>query len=67
MITEFLGPNLGINVFESLFAAFQQGMTIGTAMVGDAAAGVSAFLVNIGVVEGSTFNNAGPDVIPLFF
>ncbi|MCL2533004.1 MAG: metal ABC transporter permease [Nocardiaceae bacterium] len=63
MFTDIIGPHAGANIINSLVQAFQQGATIGTAL-----GNFGGLLVTLGVnVWGSTFNNLGPDVVPLVF
>ncbi|AVP71158.1 hypothetical protein [Prescottella equi] len=65
MLAENLGPLLGTNVIDSVYWAFQQGATIGNAVV---TGNWGNLMATFGVVDwGSTFNNLGPGVLPLVF
>ncbi|WFR73771.1 PTS sucrose transporter subunit IIBC [Prescottella defluvii] len=66
MITDYIGPNVGTNVFDSIWLAWQQGATFATGFMSGLTAGLLNIVTNIGEVSfGSTFNNTGPDVLPL--
>lgn len=65
MVAENRGPLLGTNIIDSAYWAFQQGATIGNAVV---TGNRGSLMVAFGIWEwDSTFNNLGPGVAPLVF
>ena len=68
MGTELVGPNIGTNVFDSVYQAFQQGATFGNAVMSGLTTGFLNLIVTIGAVDfGSTFDFPAPPGLPVAF
>ncbi|MCL2533005.1 MAG: PTS sucrose transporter subunit IIBC [Nocardiaceae bacterium] len=67
MLADNLSPLVGTNIVDSVYSAFQQGATIGNALMTGLTSGLVNVVTTIGTVYfGSTFNNTAPLLPPAF-
>lgn len=65
MLAEAIGPNIGTNIIDSVYWAFQQGATFGNALMTGLTSGLINIVTTIGTVDlGSTFSNTVPVAPP---